>query len=153
MDIISREDARKQGLARYYTHEPCNKGHFAERVVHSGICIDCIEGARLFSNMVSNAKLKAKRLKVPFKLTRGDVERMLPDDGLCPMLGIELKEGGGRGPKPSSPSLYRIDPALGYIPSNLVVVSWLAAYVAQNILTPDQLRRAAAWLEKMNPQS
>lgn len=99
--------------------------------------------------MVSNAKLKAKRLRVPFSLTRADIERMLPDDGLCPVLGIELKEGGGRGPKPCSPSLYRIDPALGYVPGNVVVISWLAAYVTQNILEPAQLRRAADWLEKV----
>ena len=152
MDIISRDDARQRGLKFFYSHEPCGRGHFAKRVVNSGLCVDCIKADRLFSNMVSNAKLKAKRLKVPFKLTRGDIERMLPDDGLCPILGIELKEGGGRGPKPSSPSLYRIDPAVGYVPQNLVVVSWLAAYLAQNILEPGQLRLAAAWLEKMNPQ-
>lgn len=151
MDVITRDEARLQGLKFFYTQEPCTRGHIAKRVVNSSLCVDCIKADRLFSNMVSNTKAKAKRLKVPFALTRGDIETLLPDDGNCPILGIELKEGGGRGPKPSSPSLYRVDPALGYVPDNVLVVSWLAMYLAEHLLEPEQLRRAASFLEKLNP--
>ena len=150
MNVLSRDEARLGSLKFYFTGLPCTRGHIAKRVVNSTLCVDCIKADRLFSNMVSNTKAKAKRLNVPFQLTRGDIEQLLPDDGNCPILGLELKEGGGRGPKPNSPSLYRIDPARGYLPDNVLVVSWLAMYLAEHLLGPGQLRRAADFLEKLN---
>lgn len=44
---------------------------------------------------------------------------MIPET--CPVLGIPLTIGGKR--SPSSPSLDRIDPALGYVPGNIRVIS------------------------------
>lgn len=38
---ISRADARKRGLTKYYTGFPCIFGHFAERTVCSGNCQEC----------------------------------------------------------------------------------------------------------------
>lgn len=39
--IISRADARAQGLKRYFTGKPCSKGHVAERLVSSSACVVC----------------------------------------------------------------------------------------------------------------
>lgn len=39
--IISREAAYAKGLRRFYTAEPCKKGHIAERYVVNGACLDC----------------------------------------------------------------------------------------------------------------
>lgn len=39
--IISRDDARAQGLKRYSTGEPCKEGHVAERYVASYMCVAC----------------------------------------------------------------------------------------------------------------
>jgi len=39
---ISREDARKYGLDRYFTGKLCNRGHASERYTNSGHCIQCL---------------------------------------------------------------------------------------------------------------
>jgi len=39
-EIISRAEARAQGLKRYFTGKPCKRGHVAERFV-SGECVPC----------------------------------------------------------------------------------------------------------------
>ena len=46
--IISRKDALRQGLPRYFTGKPCKYGHVAERYVHRKQCIQCrpIHGTR-----------------------------------------------------------------------------------------------------------
>jgi 5-methylcytosine-specific restriction endonuclease McrA len=39
--IISREEARAQGLKRFFTGDPCRNGHVAERLVSNGFCREC----------------------------------------------------------------------------------------------------------------
>jgi hypothetical protein len=41
MDIITRKQAREQGLTRYFTGKPCKNGHIAERFASKGICLEC----------------------------------------------------------------------------------------------------------------
>lgn len=41
MDIISRQDAKLQGLTRYFTGKPCKHGHVAERDVNNSGCAEC----------------------------------------------------------------------------------------------------------------
>lgn len=38
---ISCFDAKKQGLKRYFTGEPCKRGHVAERTVSNRQCVEC----------------------------------------------------------------------------------------------------------------
>ena len=40
MEIITRQQAKEQGLARYFTGKPCKHGHIAERRISSG-CVEC----------------------------------------------------------------------------------------------------------------
>lgn len=40
--IISRLDAKAQGLKRFFTGEPCKNGHIAERGVSQGTCVECV---------------------------------------------------------------------------------------------------------------
>jgi len=42
MEIITRKEAKEQGLRRYYTAQPCNAGHYSERYTNGGGCIDCL---------------------------------------------------------------------------------------------------------------
>ena len=42
--IISRAEARALGLKRYFTGEPCKRGHVAERGVSCPGCMECIRG-------------------------------------------------------------------------------------------------------------
>lgn len=41
MELISREDAKSRGLGRYYTGQPCSRGHYSERWVGGTTCIEC----------------------------------------------------------------------------------------------------------------
>jgi hypothetical protein len=43
-NIISRAEARALGLKRYFTGEPCKRGHVAERGVSCPGCMECIRG-------------------------------------------------------------------------------------------------------------
>ena len=68
----------------------------------------------------------------------------------CPIFGIELKSGigkGGRVDKDFSPSLDRIDNQLGYVPGNVVVVSWRANRLKSDG-TLDELRRIVEFYER-----
>jgi len=41
LQIISKADAKAQGLTRYFTGKPCPHGHVAERRVDNGHCVEC----------------------------------------------------------------------------------------------------------------
>lgn len=41
-DIITRADAKKRGLIRYFTGVPCIHGHLSEKLTSSATCIECI---------------------------------------------------------------------------------------------------------------
>lgn len=41
MDIITKEQARQQGLKRYFTGVPCRYEHISERLVSTGQCCEC----------------------------------------------------------------------------------------------------------------
>lgn len=41
MKIVSRNDAREQGLTRYFTGKPCKHGHVAQRDVANATCTEC----------------------------------------------------------------------------------------------------------------
>jgi len=40
MKIITRKEAKEQGLKRYFTGKPCKHGHVSERLTYGG-CIEC----------------------------------------------------------------------------------------------------------------
>jgi hypothetical protein len=39
--IISRREAHERGLKRFYTGEPCGRGHTSQRFTANGNCTDC----------------------------------------------------------------------------------------------------------------
>ena len=41
MKIISRKEAKKKGLKRYFTGEPCIRNHISERGVAGKNCLEC----------------------------------------------------------------------------------------------------------------
>ena len=44
---ITKEEATKKGLVRFFTGSPCIRGHISERRVSSGECVECnLENAR-----------------------------------------------------------------------------------------------------------
>lgn len=41
-EVVSREDALAQGLKRYFTGEPCAKGHVSQRYSKGKACVACL---------------------------------------------------------------------------------------------------------------
>jgi len=41
MDVINMTTAKKQGLKRYFTGNPCVHGHVVERLVSNSDCVEC----------------------------------------------------------------------------------------------------------------
>jgi len=99
--------------------------------------------------MLVAARSRAKSSGVPFDLTVGDI--VIPET--CPVLGIPLVSaagGGKRGPRPNSPTLDRLDPARGYVPGNVVVVSFRANR-AKNDLSLGEIEALAAFYARVLP--
>ena len=81
-------------------------------------------------NLLRWARRRAQNQGLPFELELEHIS--IPSH--CPLLGVPLKPGTG----PNSPSLDRFDPKLGYVPTNVWVIS-VAANTAKHNLSPPQL--------------
>lgn len=94
--------------------------------------------------MWESAKYRATRKGIAFTITRDDFE--IPE--FCPILGIKLASNpNGHGPSTSSATLDRIDPALGYVPGNVQVISYRANSMKYDA-RPQELLVFAEWILK-----
>ena len=66
MQIITRKEAKEQGLKRYFTGKPCPHGHIAERKCRDGYCLAC-NAARVKAWYETNREKKLARQKVYLK--------------------------------------------------------------------------------------
>lgn len=92
---------------------------------------------------------RAKKQDIPFTIEMSDI--VLPIS--CPVLGITLVPtlGNGKGSglsKETAPSVDRIDNDKGYIPGNVVVVSWRANRIKSDA-TPAELERIAQFYGRL----
>lgn len=94
--------------------------------------------------MLYRVKNRAKTLGVDFNLTEEDF--VIPDT--CPVLGIKLEYGTGKGYNPSSPSMDKIDPNKGYVKGNVRVISSRANLLKSNATT-EELRLVLQDLEEL----
>ncbi len=88
-EIITRAEARARGLTRYFTGQPCVKGHVAERYANfgnpkSGPCVDCHRAHLRKGKGSDKLKIKKEALykllfgtkrKVPQKIIKRSKER------------------------------------------------------------------------------
>lgn len=101
--------------------------------------------------LVIRARSRAKRKGVPFDLTPADV--VIPER--CPILGTPLKLGkaqfreGRFGGAEDAPSLDRLDPARGYVPGNVAVISWRANRLKNNA-SLQELEAIVQWIRQKN---
>ena len=61
MNIISRQEAIKKGLNRFFTGKPCPRGHISERTIHGSACLTCrAEKSRekLFAKKLANNQVQ-----------------------------------------------------------------------------------------------
>ena len=86
--------------------------------------------------------MRAKRDKVPFSLSLGDVPEV-PE--FCPVLGIPLDLEGGQ--KENSPSLDKIIPRLGYVPGNVQIISQRANRIKYDA-SAEELELVANYIRK-----
>lgn len=93
--------------------------------------------------MLHRAKSRAKGAGVPFTLARADV--VIP--ARCPVFGEPLRVARG-GPDDWSPELDRIEPARGYVPGNVIVLSRRANRM-KNDATIGELLRLAAFFDAL----
>lgn len=169
--VVSRREAREQGLEVYFTGVPCKYGHISHRSAKYSYCMECnrIYGRerareqrekdpeefrkyrrRLHSKdpiggLYRGTKSRARVRGISFTITLEDLEL----DGCCQCCGREMFVTEEKGyQKPHSPSLDRLIPKLGYIPGNVNVICWRCNDVKRNS-TLDELRTVVAWLERM----
>ena len=94
--------------------------------------------------LLKSSKYRAKKAGIKHTLKLQDIR--IPE--WCPVLGIRLKPSKGRA-GPSSPSLDRIDPTKGYVPGNVVIVSWRANEIKKDSY-PDELDRVASFYRQLH---
>lgn len=79
------------------------------------------------SRLLQQARVRAKKFEVDCDLTLDELIAIFPEDGKCPVLGLDLKWGcNGKANRWCSPSLDRVDPKGNYTKSNIRIISWRA---------------------------
>jgi hypothetical protein len=85
MEIVTRKEAARQGLTRYYTGKPCSHGHDAERYTHITRCVEChmlrctTQRKKKFTPTQYNTMLEAQHNKCALCLTEFGTHRPVID--------------------------------------------------------------------------
>jgi hypothetical protein len=90
-----------------------------------------------------DAKARSKEKNIPFDVTATYLQSLLTDT--CPVYGTEFKWIGNGTTLSTSPSLDRINPDLGYVEGNIVVISIKANRIKSAYKAAD-LYKVADWL-------
>lgn len=83
--------------------------------------------------MVAAAKNRSQKTGIPFDLDWREI--VVPE--ICPVLGVRFEIGKNGKQSGVSPSLDRLDPALGYVMSNVRVISISANAIKRNRSLPE----------------
>ena len=86
----------------------------------------------------ASAKQRAKHQKLPFTIEVKDI--IIPKT--CPVLGIQISTETTKGFIDNAASIDKIIPILGYVPGNIIVVSYRANKIKTNA-TFEELRKVA----------
>ncbi len=142
---VARQAAIAAGETTYFTGKPCKRGHLSERVVSTSTCVDCAQLAYAknerdrYRNLDNTLPIQFRQRKsyslkkgIPFSIMFDEIEQPTH----CPILGFELnyKWSGsvGKSADPAKATLDRLDPAKGYVPGNVFVISWKANQLKTN---------------------
>lgn len=94
------------------------------------------------AEMLQRLRNRAKASNIPFNLTKEDIS--IPE--FCPVLGMKMSPHVD-GPSPTSPSVDRVIPALGYVKGNVNVISLRANRLKSNASIED-LEKVLAYIRK-----
>ncbi len=92
-----------------------------------------------------NKKYDAKRKNIHFSLRFEDV--VFPTH--CPILGIELDYGKKKTIKMNSPSFERLDSNIGYVKSNVIIISYKANSMKRNC-NLKEIKQIASFYENLS---
>lgn len=98
--------------------------------------------------LLYNAKARAKRKEVVFTIVKEDVGQPTH----CPVLGIELCYTTTSLHADNSASLDRIVPELGYVPGNVLIISWRANRIKCDA-TLDELKQLVSFYDQCTGSS
>lgn len=170
-EIITREQALKLGLKKYYTGKPCGNGHYSYKYTDknskAGQCCECASNAQ--KNRWKNHKdavnkkkseeyknnpqgkilwqirSRAKSRGLCFNLTKEDI--IIPEKCPCCDSTMSFKPVGG-GLQNDTPSVDRINNNLGYVSNNIVIICFRCNSIKKDA-TAAELRKIADFIDKM----
>lgn len=61
MNVITRSEARDQGLKYYFTGKQCKHGHVDYRHVHNGYCTGCDDERKKRGNRTEEFRMRARK--------------------------------------------------------------------------------------------
>lgn len=105
---------------------------------------------KLARELIVGTKRRCDIMEIPFALEVQHIEPALRA-GKCCVTGVPFDLSIGRGKLPFSPSLDRIDPALGYLPGNVRVVVWIYNLARSSWGDEPVLRMAEALSQRSQP--
>jgi len=94
--------------------------------------------------LFAGRKSDAKKRGIEFTITERDV--IIPE--VCPVLGIPIVASGGSRTN-NSPSIDRIDNNKGYVPGNVVVISWRANMLKKDATIEELIKMANFYKDKI----
>lgn len=97
--------------------------------------------------LYTRTRLRAKSLGLPFDITRGWLQQKL-SAGICEATGAQFEWNAGVGRRPNTPSVDRINPALGYTVSNCRVTTCIFNFAKNEFFDDDVLAMALDLLKK-----
>jgi hypothetical protein len=79
LNYITRQEAKQRSISKYFTGQPCKRGHIAERFSSSALCVDCasIHNRKAYKRrganhitLVRSRTIKQEQLNPGFQATR-----------------------------------------------------------------------------------
>lgn len=92
-------------------------------------------------SLLQSCRKSAKKRGLEYNLKPGDI--VIPER--CPILGIPLLRGSVN--SPNNPSIDRVDPSVGYVKSNVRVISYRANRLKSDA-SIEELKALVAYVEK-----
>ena len=117
--------------------------------IHSE-CKECMRKYRMirpFYNILKSAEKRAKVRDIPFSLTEEYLESIWT--GVCPVFQtrLNLPSHGGHAYSHAKPSLDRLVPDRGYVPGNVIWISFKANSIKSDA-TSEEVQAVATWLQQ-----
>jgi hypothetical protein len=103
--------------------------------------------------MLSNAKIRAKKRGLKFNLTNEYLKEIFPKDNKCPITGVDFQFGyknDNKINKNYAPSLDRIVPSKGYVKGNVMIICDLMNRMKQDSSFDDMEKLFKFYLKQKN---